>query len=92
MCTCGHPIEGLPGCADVAIGEAIAAEGGSKRPAGTVRVLNLGSGRGLAVLRLQQGLAAAAGQSALHIKSSPHVRVQPWRPSWWPAEWSAQAE
>lgn len=82
----------VPHPADVAIGEAIAAEGGSKRPAGNVRVLNLGSGRGLAVLRLQQGLAAAAGQMALHVKCSPHVEVQPWRPSWWPADWSVQAE
>ena len=78
--------------ADGAIGEAVEAQGGSKRPAGNIRVLNVGSGRGLAVLRLQQGLAAAAGELELRVKSSPSVKVQPWRPSWWPVEWSAQAQ
>jgi hypothetical protein len=78
--------------ADVPIGEAVEAEGGSKRPAGNIRVLNVGSGRGLAVLRLQQGLAAAAGEMELRVKSTPSVKVQPWLPSWWPVEWSAEAQ
>jgi len=76
--------------ADMAVGAAIAAEGGGKRAAGVVRVFNVGSGRGLAVMRLQQGLPAVAGLLPLHVKDSPHVHVQPWRPSWWPAEWSAE--
>lgn len=40
-------------CAAMAVGAGVVAEG-VKRPAGVVKVINAGSGRGLAVLRLQQ--------------------------------------
>ncbi len=54
---------------------------------GTVRVLNQGSGRGLAVLRLQEGLEAARGEAKLHVQDTPQVSVTPWRPAWWPNSW-----
>lgn len=65
-----------------AVGSAVEAEG-VKRPVGNIRVLNGGSGRGLAMLRLQQGLAAAAGKQSLHIKEQPNQKLQPWQPTWW---------
>ena len=54
---------------------------------GTVRVLNQGSGRGLAVLRLQEGMEAARGEAKLHVQDMPQVSVTPWRPAWWPNSW-----
>mmetsp|Transcript_16306 Transcript_16306/g.48902 ORF Transcript_16306/g.48902 Transcript_16306/m.48902 type:complete len:357 (+) Transcript_16306:94-1164(+) len=72
----------------VAVGAGVVAEG-VKRPAGVVKVINAGSGRGLAVLRLQQALAAAHGKQRLHIQEQPKVQLQPWRPSWWPPHLTA---
>lgn len=69
----------------VAIGSAVEAEG-IKRSVGNVRVLTEGSKRGLAVLRLQQGLAAAAGKQSLRIRDQPDQQVRPWQPSWWTAD------
>ena len=70
------------------MGANIIAEGStSKRPLGVVRVLNQGSGRGLAVLRLQEGLQAARGELKLRLQDTPQVSVTPWRPVWWPSAW-----
>ena len=72
------------------IGQAIeAADGSSKRPVGTLRVLNQGSGRGLALLKLREGLALARGEQALRVKERPSVSCATWRPAWWPAAWGA---
>jgi len=68
------------------------ATGGSKRPMGTLRVLNQGSGRGLALLRLQEGLLAARGEASLRIKERPQVACAPWRPAWWPSSWTGDPE
>ena len=66
-----------------------AADGSSKRPLGTLRVLNQGSGRGLALLRLREGLALARGEQSLRMKDRPLVQCATWRPAWWPASWGA---
>ena len=77
---CGH--------AGTTVGANVVAEGGtSKRPVGVVRVLNQGSGRGLAVMRLQEGLQAARGDLKLHVQDTPQVSIAPWRPVWWPSAW-----
>lgn len=69
----------------VAIGSAVECEG-VKRPVGAIRVLNTDTGRGLSILRLEQGLAAAAGKGSLHIKGRPSQQLQPWQPTWWSSD------
>lgn len=61
-----------------------------KRPIGSLRVLNQGSGRGLALLRLKEGIALAHGQRSLRMKDKPAVTCATWRPSWWPNVWGEE--
>jgi len=62
----------------------------TKRPVGILRVLNQGSGRGLALLRLQEGLALARGEKALRMRDRPSVSCASWRPAWWPMAWGTE--
>lgn len=70
------------------LGASLAPGPGTSRPAGRLVATDAGARVGLALLRLDAALPAAAAGSVLPFEEGGQGCIVPSVPAWWPAEWS----
>ena len=74
------------------LGTSLAPGPGTSRPAGRLVAAHVGARVGLALLRLDAALPAAAAGTVLSFEEGGQGGLVPSVPAWWPAEWSGLNE